>query len=121
MMVRAWRTPLFSVGIALFLLGVGNWVLSNNRLIEYTQRSRPSNTNIPAADLTDFPELTPRTNEALLRHGVTSYSDIEAKLEFYRVVKRGGSMLIAFGILLIGLAPIHARRQAHVDVAGATS
>lgn len=121
MMVRAWRTPLLPVGIALFVLGVGNWVLSNNRLVEYTQRSRPSNSNIPAPDLTDFPELTSRINEVLLRRGSASYSDVDAKLEFYRVVKRGGSMLVAFGVLLIGLAPIHARRLAHGPVAGATS
>jgi hypothetical protein len=121
MMVRAWRTPLLPIGIALFVLGIGNWILSNNRLLEYTQRSRPSNTNIPTADLTDFPELSPRINEVLLRRGNSSYSDVDAKLEFYRVVKRGGGLLVGFGILVIGLAPIHARRLAHVRASGATS
>jgi hypothetical protein len=120
MMVRTWRTPLLPIGIALLLLGVGNWVLSNNRLIEYTQRSRPSNSNIPAADLSDFPELSPRINEVLLRRGVIISSDVDAKLEFYRVVKRGGGMLVVCGILMIGLAPIHARRRAHTLAAEAT-
>lgn len=110
-MVRAWRTPLLPVGIALFVLGVGNWVLSNSRLVEYTQRSRPSNSNAGGADLSDFPELTPRITEVLLRRSVTISSDVDAKVEFYRVVKRGGTILAACGILLIGLAPIHARRS----------
>lgn len=112
-MVRAWRTPLLPIGIALFVLGVGNWVLSNSRLVEYTQRSRPSNSNVPAADLSDFPELTPHTNDVLLRRSATISSDVDAKVEFYRVVKRGGTIFAACGILLIGLAPIHARRSVH--------
>ena len=121
MMVRAWRTPLLPIGIALLLLGVGNWVLSNNRLLEYTQRSRPSNSTVLASDLSEFPELTPRLNEVLLRRGATISSDVEAKLEFYRVVERGGRTLVVFGIFLIGLAPIHARRRADRGALGATS
>ena len=121
MMVRAWRTPLLPIGIALFVLGIGNWILSNNRLLEYTQRSRPSNTNIGVTDLSDFPELSPRINEVLLRRGATTYSDVDAKLEFYRVVKRGGSLLVACGVLVIGLAPIHARRLAHERIGNAAS
>jgi hypothetical protein len=121
MMVRAWRTPLLPIGIALLLLGVGNWILSNNRLVEYTQRSRPSNSTVSATDLSDFPELTPRLNEILLRRGATISSDVEAKLEFYRTVERGGRLLVACGVLLIALAPIHARRRAHHDVLDVTS
>jgi hypothetical protein len=121
MMVRAWRTPLLPVGIALCLLGIGNWILSSNRLVEYTQRSRPSNSAVLATDLSDFPELTPRLNEVLLRRGATISSDVEAKVEFYRTVKRGGRVLVGFGLFLIGLAPIHARRRADHHVLGATS
>lgn len=120
-MVRLWRTPILPVGIALFVLGIGNWILSSNRLIEYTQRSRPSNSSIPASDLTDFPELTPRTNAMLverLHRGVADYSDVDAKLDFYRVVKRGGGTLVVIGLLLVGLAPIHARRLAHARGGG---
>jgi hypothetical protein len=115
-MAVLWRTPILPAGIALFVLGVGNWILSHNRIVEYTQRSRPSNSNIPAPDLTDYPELTPRTNAMLverLHRGGAAHSHVEAKLEFYRVVKRGGRTLVAAGLLLIGLAPIHARRRAH--------
>lgn len=122
-MSRVWRTPLLPTGIALFVLGVGNWVLSHNKIVEYTERARPSNSRIPPTSFREFSELTARTNATLLEplhRGIADYSDVEAKLDFYRVVQGGGRALVFLGLLLVTLAFLWARRQRRGEAAGTT-
>jgi LPXTG-motif cell wall-anchored protein len=113
-MGHLWRSALLPTGIALFVLGVGNWVVSHNKIIEYTERTQPSNSDVPAAPFDEFSELTARTNATLLEplhRGIADYSDAEAKLDFYRVVESGGRALVLLGLLLIALAGLWQRRR----------
>jgi hypothetical protein len=113
-MGHLWRTPLLPTGIALFVLGVGNWVLSHNKIVEYTERARPSNSEVPPASFHEFAELTAQTNAMLLEplhRGIADYSDAEAKLDFYRVVSSGGRTLALLGLLLAVLAVLWARAR----------
>jgi hypothetical protein len=122
-MGRVWRTPLLPAGMALFVLGVGNWTLSHNKIVEYTERARPSNSRIPAASFREFNELTARTNATLLEplhRGIADYSDAEAKLDFYLVVESGGRALVLLGLLLVALAVLWTRRQHRRAQAGST-
>jgi hypothetical protein len=94
-------------GIALLVLGVGNGVLSHNKVVEYTERARPSNSKVPLVSFAEFDQLTARTNTALLEplhRGIADYSDAAAKLDFYRVVATGGRALVMAGLMLVVLA-----------------
>ena len=106
-MKRWWFTPALPVGLALLSLGIGNWVISHGKIVEYTQHARPSNTIVAPPSLSEFPELSPRTNATLLerlhRRG-SDYTDVDAKIEFYTVVESGGRVLTFIGMLTITLA-----------------
>jgi hypothetical protein len=106
-MNRWWYTPALPVGLAVLSLGIGNWVISHGKIVEYTQHADAGNTIIASPSLDDFPALSPRTNATLLerlhRRG-SDYTDVDAKIEFYTVAESGGRALTFIGLVSITLA-----------------
>lgn len=96
------RQPLVPIGLVLMVLGAGNWYAGLEKIEEHERllaaRRRPPH----RATFDDFPNLTERTNEGLLR-GFQGGSDTAelagVKLDFYRVVHTGGRVLFLLGAL----------------------
>ena len=102
------------------ILGLGNWLLSQNKVLEYTHRVESRNAIQNIAPLTDFPSLTPRINAALLEglhRSPRDYTLAHAKLDFYRVVQRGGQLLCVIGLLCIGAAFLRRGQRSEPTVA----
>jgi hypothetical protein len=101
------RHPLLSIGVLLFVLGAGNWVVSRNKLAEHAERIDSRSAIDTSQDLSEFPHLTPEMNAALLQRlhrGAGRYTFQAAKLDFYAVIHRGGRFLAVLGLVLIGFA-----------------
>lgn len=110
-MSALWRNPMLPVGIVLVVLGMGNWLVSWNKILEYSQRT--VDVEEPAL-LDDFPALSARTNSSLLErlnHRTVDYTLADAKLEFYQVVRSGGRTLSALGLLLTAAALLRTWRE----------
>jgi len=113
-MDRLGRNPALPIGFVLLVLGAGNWIVSANRITEYASRVTPVGGSAHAGQLEDFPELSPRTNETLLKRlnrGYVNYSVVDAKLDFYEVVASGGRVLSLIGMLLITAALVQGWRS----------
>ena len=98
---------LLPIGLVLLLLGVGNWYTGLSKITEY-ERVIAAATTMPTAGGTaeDFPELSARTRATLLRAlGPDADEDtaVQAKLDYYRVVHRGGRIVSLLG-LFVGVA-----------------
>lgn len=101
------RHPLLYVGVMLFVIGAGNWVVSRNKLAEHMQRVDSRSAIDVHQDLSEFPHLTAEMNAALLQRlhrGAGRYTYQAAKLDFYSVIHRGGRFLAVLGVVLIGFA-----------------
>lgn len=106
-MGRLLRHRLLSIGVILFVIGAGNWVVSRNKLAEHMERTDSRSAIDINQDLSEFPDLTPQMNSALLQRlhrGAGRYTFQAAKLDFYRVIHRGGRFLAVLGLVLIGFA-----------------
>ena len=106
-MQSLWRQPVLTAGVVLLILGMGNWLVSHNKILEYTQQQEASNAIEQIGSLAEFHQLTPRTNATLLKRlhrGLGDSTLAEAKLDFYRVVHSGGRLISVIGLLLIGFA-----------------
>jgi len=106
-MLPLWRSPLLAVGVVLVVLGLGNWLVSRNKIVEYSQRVDTGGSIDRVGNLAEFPRLTPRTNATLLarlHRGLTDYTFSSAKLDLYQVINGGGLILSLLGLVLIGLA-----------------
>ena len=106
--------PLLPVGTLLLLLGLGNWVVSHSKLLEYTERVRASSTVETAEPITGLPLLTTQQNFALIehlhrRHG--NYSLAQAKIDFYQIVKVGGQVFAVLGLLFVATAIVRIRQD----------
>ncbi len=116
-MTSLWRNPVLPVGVLLFVLGMGNWLVSRNKLFEYGHRHDADSSMTSSGPSRDFPRLTPRTDTALLERlhrGLADYTFTAAKLDFYTVVHSGGRFLSVLGLLLIAVAIVqswHGRRS----------
>src|SRR5215470_8111654 len=105
-MTPLWRSPVLAVGVVLFVLGLGNWLVSRNKIIEYNQRIDADTTIKRMGNLDEYPRLTAQTNATLLgrlHRGFADYTYRSAKLDFYQVVNSGGRFLSLAGILLISV------------------
>jgi len=98
------RSRILPVGLVFLVLGVGNWSVSHNKIVEYTERSRAGNSMDSVTTFSDFPQLTAHTNDTVLERlhrDSTEYTFTDAKLDFYRVVEGGGRLFAVLGLLLI--------------------
>lgn len=112
-MQRVWRSPLLAAGVVLLFLGLGNWLVSWNKVAEYSHRVRSDSAPREEHAVADFPALNQGTSATLLEHlnsGNRDYSAAQAKLDFYRVVESGGRLLAVSGLLLITLALLRSWR-----------
>jgi hypothetical protein len=113
-MVDLLRHPALPVGVLLFVLGIGNWLVSQNKLIEYRHRLVSVDSIEAVGALDDFPHLTQRTNETLLarlHRGSADSGRTVAKLDFYGVVQNGGRFFTLVGFALIAFAIMDNRRE----------
>jgi len=98
---------LLLVGALLLVLGAGNSAVSWNKVARYTDQRHTAAMTSPLPNPIDLPELTARTNATLLarlHRDLQKYNRREAKLDFYKVVRSGGHILLALGLLCIGFA-----------------
>jgi hypothetical protein len=119
-MVDSLRHPALPVGVLLFVLGIGNWLVSENKLVEYRHRLVSVDSMEAVGALDDYPHLTPRTNETLLarlHRGSSDSSRTVAKLDFYGVVQNGGRFFSLVGFGLIAAAVVQSRRASSHRVA----
>jgi hypothetical protein len=124
-MWRGLRSPLFLTGVALVLLGGGNWINGQVKLGEYDALGEQS---LPAAAVAapeGYRHLTARTNANLLRplqHRLTERSHAERKRDFYRLVLAGGRLLTLFGVFMVAVGLWRERqRPGRRDPVGAFS
>lgn len=113
-MIDLLRHPALPVGVLLLILGIGNWLVSHNKLLEYRHRLVSADEVEPLAALDDYPHLTARTNAALLarlQRGNVDFTRTVAKLDFYGVVQNGGQFFSLVGCALIALALVQSRRE----------
>jgi hypothetical protein len=116
-MEHAWRNPALGVGFVLLVLGVGNWLVSANKIEEYAPRETTTSTTSDEAPLDDFPPLNRWTNATLLKRlnrGDVNYTVAEAKSDFYHVVESGGRLLTFIGLLLMTGALVQNWRHRNV-------
>ena len=91
----------FVIGLAMLLLGAGNWAFGGPKMSEYKQRRRHAvQMGGPAVKLPfrgTLSILDKRTSANDL------YDDADIKYEYYRVIARGGRvMAIAGAVLVVG-------------------
>lgn len=113
------------VGVLLFVLGAGNWLVSRNKLAEYTHRLVSEDPAVQAVGtLGEFPNLTERTNATVLErlHRASGdYTFTTAKIDFYSVVQNGGRFFSVAGVILISVALVQSRRDRERRSAGRVS
>ncbi len=109
-----WRYPAIPVGIVLVILGLGNWIASHSKVVEYEQRARESASVEDPAPTGAFSRLTPRTSATLLDRLQPHFSDYgaaAARRDFYAVVESGGRLITIVGMLLVGVGLLQRWRE----------
>lgn len=109
-----WRHPALPVGIVLLVLGLGNWMASRSKVLEYERRGRAAEPAERAGSLEGFKRLTPRTNATLLERlhrRLGDYGVADAKRDFYTVMQSGGRLISVIGLLLIGIGLLQRWRE----------
>lgn len=109
-----WRHPALPVGVVLLVLGLGNWMVSRNKLLEYERRGGAAEVVEGTGSLEGFTRLTPRTNATLLERlhpRLGDYGVQDAKRDFYTVVQSGGRLIAAVGLLLVGVGFLQRWRE----------
>jgi len=109
-----WRHPALPVGTVLLVLGLGNWMVSRSKLLEYERRASTAEVVVGSDSLEGFTRLTPRTNATLLERlhrRLGDYGITDAKRDFYTVVQSGGRLIAAVGLLLVGSALLQRWRE----------
>jgi len=92
------------------ILGFGNWYTGVDKTSEYEgllkTRIQPASND----SFEDFPGLTADINSALLRplhRSGGTFSTVTGKLDFYRLVRTGGEMMMLVGLFITAAASIH--------------
>jgi hypothetical protein len=107
------RSPGFWLGVALTLLGFGNWIVGHDKVLDHHELLRRTEATVTLAPPDDFEQLNERTNATLLKPFRVSsgrVSALEQKLDFYRVVEAGGRVMTLLGLIVVGSTLL---RQAH--------
>jgi hypothetical protein len=113
-MEHSWRNPALIIGFVLLVLGIGNWLVSANKIAEYAPHRDTNSTDEEVTSLDDFPQLNRWTNTTLLKRlnrGDANYTLAGAKSDFYHVVESGGRILTFIGLLLMTGALVHNWRR----------
>lgn len=112
--MSARATMLISTGIALLVLGLGNWWVGSQKAREHYLVLREVGGNVGVTSHEDFPELSAEANRRLLqpfRVSIGRAAAVRQKLAFYRTVEAGGRLLVVAGCLLAGLGMLLRRRE----------
>lgn len=112
--MRALLNPTFWFGVALILLGVGNWVIGESKVQAHRRLLRSAEMQVVLTPTDGFDQLNVRTNASLLkpfRVSAGRVSALEQKLDFYRVVKSGGRVFCLIGILFVLVGCLRASRH----------
>jgi len=110
--VRAlFLSPWFAIGLALTVLGAGNLYTGVDKTDEYERLLRQHRKVAVVDTYSDFEQLTEATNAAVLRplqRTGGSFTMVTGKLDFYRLVRTGGEMMLMAGLFLAAVGAIHA-------------
>lgn len=107
---RLFLTPWFGVGLTLAVLGFGNWYTGLDKTREYEGLLKAHSQAPVSGGIEEFHALTPRMNRTLLRPLQRSgggFSKAMGKLDFYRLVRTGGEMMMLTGLFMAVVAAIH--------------
>lgn len=124
------RHPLVPIGLVLIVLGAGNWYAGWDKIQQHERLLAASREPAHSPTFDDFPNLTERTNEQLLRsfQGGSDRAELAGvKLDFYRVVHAGGRFLFLLGALSLSIGVIQGmyrsrhNRQARAAASPATA
>lgn len=115
-MRNAGQMPWLAIGLTLAVLGFGNWYtgLDKSRQYEALLRKQAPPANSYSSE--EFPALTASMNRALLRplrRADSSFTTVTGKLDFYRLVRSGGEMMMLAGLFVTAAALIHQAYQRH--------
>ncbi len=116
-----WRHPALPIGILLLVLGLGNWMGSRSKVLEYERRARAPELVERTGSVEGFKRLTPRTSATVLErlhHRLGDYGVADAKRDFYTVVSSGGRLIAVIGLLLIGIGLLQRWRERRLRPAG---
>jgi hypothetical protein len=112
-----WRHPALPVGVVLLILGVGNWMVSRDKVQEYSRRADLAAPQQQTESLHEFKRLTPRTNATVLERlhrRMGDYGMAAAKRDFYSVLQSGGRFITVAGLLSIGCGLLGRWRERRV-------
>lgn len=118
--MRFLREPTFWCGVAFLLLGIGNWVIGNDKAEAHRRLLRSAEMQLVVTPPEGFDQLDSRTNASLLRPFSVfagRMSALEQKLQFYRVVASGGRVFCLVGALLILVGGVRTSRYAKLPPA----
>jgi hypothetical protein len=100
--------------MVLLVLGLGNWMTSRSKVLEYERRGHSAEPTERTGSLQGFQRLTPRTNATLLERlhpRLGDYGVADAKRDFYAVMQSGGRLIAVVGLLLIGIGLLQRWRE----------
>ncbi len=92
------------LGIVLLVLGVGNWIMGADKVHHYARRQRQAlargglSVTRPLEGTAAILDPHPQARQL--------YEDATAKYEYYRIVHRGGRLLVLLGVVLTAGAVI---------------
>ncbi len=92
------------LGVVLLVLGTGNWIMGADKMHHYGRRQRQAvarggpSVRTPIEGTAAILDPHPEAREL--------YDDATAKYEYYRIVYRGGRLLVVLGVLLTAGAVI---------------
>lgn len=117
-----WRHPALPAGLVLLALGLGNWMVSHSKVLEYERRANAPELIQRGGSPEGFTNLTPRTNAMVLERlhrRLGDYGVADAKRDFYTVVQSGGRLIAVTGLLLIGVGLLQRWRDRRISRATA--
>lgn len=108
------RNPALWTGLALIVLGGGNWINGQAKIEEYQALAEQPKQLADVSSPGEYPNLNERTAAKLLeplRTRITTRSYAEGKRDFYRVVLTGGRLIMLLGAFLMVAATYWEHRR----------